>query len=275
MVQLAPHLVYPTPFLVPDVRRRPPEPPLGIGLNLYDVMATTRVGAGPARAGGAGSAPATTGPLTAIARSTATRSIDLVPALARSRPDGGLPLLRLPDRRRPPGAHRPRRGGAVRRGLRSTGARSAAFGPRTAGRAASHCADARLGRASSRSRADATSSTRPASGPTASAPRRSTTRPRSRASRPAAARTSRSTRRALPIGRAACIVPAGDGPHDLRAPLVRAGARRHDRQRLRGRPRHVQPGDDDIDYLLDAVNAFFGPTSAATTSPARTPACGR
>jgi glycerol-3-phosphate dehydrogenase len=44
MVQLAPHLVYPTPFLVPalDGERRPRG--LGIGLNMYDVMATTRVG---------------------------------------------------------------------------------------------------------------------------------------------------------------------------------------------------------------------------------------
>jgi glycerol-3-phosphate dehydrogenase len=44
MVQLAPHLVYPTPFVVPsfaDERRRRG---LGIGLNMYDVMATTRVG---------------------------------------------------------------------------------------------------------------------------------------------------------------------------------------------------------------------------------------
>jgi glycerol-3-phosphate dehydrogenase len=44
MVQLAPHLVYPTPFLVPAFadERRPRG--LGIGLNMYDVMATTRVG---------------------------------------------------------------------------------------------------------------------------------------------------------------------------------------------------------------------------------------
>jgi glycerol-3-phosphate dehydrogenase len=44
MVQLAPHLVYPTPFLVPSFpeERRPRG--LGIGLNMYDVMATTRVG---------------------------------------------------------------------------------------------------------------------------------------------------------------------------------------------------------------------------------------
>jgi glycerol-3-phosphate dehydrogenase len=44
MVQLAPHLVYPTPFLVatPGEERR--DRRLGLGLNMYDVMATTRVG---------------------------------------------------------------------------------------------------------------------------------------------------------------------------------------------------------------------------------------
>ena len=44
MVRLAPHLVYPTPFLVPyfgDERR---DRRIGVGLNMYDVMATTRVG---------------------------------------------------------------------------------------------------------------------------------------------------------------------------------------------------------------------------------------
>ena len=44
MVQLAPHLVYPTPFLVPTVGEDRRSRRLGIGLNMYDVMATTRVG---------------------------------------------------------------------------------------------------------------------------------------------------------------------------------------------------------------------------------------
>jgi glycerol-3-phosphate dehydrogenase len=44
LVQLAPHLVYPTPFLVPTVGEDKPSRRLGIGLNMYDVMATTRVG---------------------------------------------------------------------------------------------------------------------------------------------------------------------------------------------------------------------------------------
>jgi glycerol-3-phosphate dehydrogenase len=46
MVQLAPHLVYPTPFLVPAFPDERRQRGLGIGLNMYDVMATTRVGRG-------------------------------------------------------------------------------------------------------------------------------------------------------------------------------------------------------------------------------------
>ncbi len=44
MVQLAPHLVYPTPFVVPSFADERRQRGLGIGLNMYDVMATTRVG---------------------------------------------------------------------------------------------------------------------------------------------------------------------------------------------------------------------------------------
>ncbi len=44
MVQLAPHLVYPTPFIVPALGEERRDRRLGIGLNMYDVMATTRVG---------------------------------------------------------------------------------------------------------------------------------------------------------------------------------------------------------------------------------------
>ncbi|MGH2981300.1 MAG: glycerol-3-phosphate dehydrogenase/oxidase, partial [Solirubrobacterales bacterium] len=43
-VQLAPHLVYPTAFLVPTLGEDRRSRRLGIGLNMYDVMATTRVG---------------------------------------------------------------------------------------------------------------------------------------------------------------------------------------------------------------------------------------
>ena len=46
MVRLAPHLVYPTPFLVPSLGEDRRDRKLGIGLNMYDVMATTRTGRG-------------------------------------------------------------------------------------------------------------------------------------------------------------------------------------------------------------------------------------
>jgi glycerol-3-phosphate dehydrogenase len=42
MVQLAPHLVYPTPFLVPTLGEDRVDRRIGIGLNMYDVMATAR-----------------------------------------------------------------------------------------------------------------------------------------------------------------------------------------------------------------------------------------
>jgi glycerol-3-phosphate dehydrogenase len=44
MVQLAPHLVYPTPFLIPTVGEDRRDRRYSVGLNMYDVMATTRVG---------------------------------------------------------------------------------------------------------------------------------------------------------------------------------------------------------------------------------------
>ncbi len=46
MVQLAPHLVYPTPFLVPNLGEERRSRSLGVGLNMYDVMATSRIGRG-------------------------------------------------------------------------------------------------------------------------------------------------------------------------------------------------------------------------------------
>jgi glycerol-3-phosphate dehydrogenase len=44
MVHLAPHLVYPTPFLVAALGEERRDRKLGLGLNMYDVMATTRAG---------------------------------------------------------------------------------------------------------------------------------------------------------------------------------------------------------------------------------------
>ncbi len=46
MVRLAPHLVYPIPFCVPTLGAERRNWRIGLGLNMYDVMATTRVGQG-------------------------------------------------------------------------------------------------------------------------------------------------------------------------------------------------------------------------------------
>jgi glycerol-3-phosphate dehydrogenase len=44
MVHLAPHLVYPTPFLVPTLGEERVQRRYGVALNMYDVMATSRIG---------------------------------------------------------------------------------------------------------------------------------------------------------------------------------------------------------------------------------------
>jgi len=46
LVHLAPHLVYPTPFLVAALGEERRDRKVGIGLNMYDVMAATRTGRG-------------------------------------------------------------------------------------------------------------------------------------------------------------------------------------------------------------------------------------
>ena len=53
MVRLAPHLVKPLPLVVPAFDGARPDRLTGIGLNMYDVMATPRCAA----AGGAGAPP--------------------------------------------------------------------------------------------------------------------------------------------------------------------------------------------------------------------------
>src|SRR5262245_61422992 len=46
MVHLAPHLVYPTAYLIPTLGDSRRNRAIGMGLNMYDVMATSRVGRG-------------------------------------------------------------------------------------------------------------------------------------------------------------------------------------------------------------------------------------
>ena len=85
----------------------------------------------------------------------------------------------------------------------------------------------------------------------------------------AAARTSRCATTTLPLHRRRDR-PGRLRALDLRAAVARLDADRHDRQRLRRRrPRpHPARPSDDIEYLLDATNGFFG-TSLTRVGPQR------
>jgi glycerol-3-phosphate dehydrogenase len=123
MVRMAPHLVYPTPFLVPSLGDDKRNRLIGIGLNMYDVMATSRVG----------QARRDRRRDTAIRGEGSDRLVDderwspdrhrtipgaeaaeRVPALAARDPREAY--LRLPDRRRAPRPHDPGGGRTLRRG---------------------------------------------------------------------------------------------------------------------------------------------------------------
>ena len=261
MVQLAPHLVYPTPFLVPTLGEERRDRKIGIGLNMYDVMATTRVGRSRREMRSAKEEDEDFYWSPDRHRTIDREEVlELVPALEPRDPERRLPLLRLPDRRRAPGADHPRRGRALRRGdaerrRGDRGARRATAAPRAS-------PASRPSRASASRSRPTTSSTRPGSGPTGSAPRSSSTRRTCRRSRPAAAPTCCST---APTSRSARR-PASSPP--ARAATIFAlpwygrtlvGTTDND---FEGDIDHPRPGGDDVEYLLEAVNSFFGTGSA-------------
>jgi glycerol-3-phosphate dehydrogenase len=62
----------------------------------------------------------------------------------------------------------------------------------------------------------------------------------------------------LPMGKAACIVPAGEGRMIFALPWygrTLIGTTDND---FDGDTRHPRPAEDEVEYLLDAANAFFG-----------------
>ena len=236
MVELAPHLVQPLPLVVaafdgqrPDrAHRRGPEP-----LRRHGRRA-------PARRPRA--APTAAGrrrrrrrarrvePRPPPHRSTATRSSELIPALAQREPDRRLPLLRLPDRRQPPRAHRPRRGRALRRGhgQRPRGHRARRGGRPRRGRAASR--DAETGEQFVGPRRQRRQRDRRVGRPPA--PRGAARRGRGPAHPPEPRHPHHARARGRPARR------RRDRPRrrralDLRAAVARPHAHRHDRQRLR------------------------------------------
>ena len=240
MVQLAPHLVYPTPFLVAALGEERRDRKLGLGLNMYDVMATTRVGRSrrELRASKAEDEDFYWSP---DRHRTIDRDevLELVPALASRDPndaylfydcqtdDVRLVLTVLGEAERfgavmLNGAEvvevltggRPRRRGRLRRGRLGRADRGR--------RRPRRQRDRRLGRPDP--------------------PRGGRARRTCRGSRPAAAPTCCSTPADLPMGQRRLHRPGRRRADDLRAALVRADPDRHHRQRLRGRHRPPAAG---------------------------------
>ena len=275
MVRLAPHLVRPLPFVVPAFDGAPARPadrdrPEHVRRDGRAV----RCAGGAARGGPRRPTASRTGARRATGSSTARRCSRLLPAIAHRRPERRLPVLRLPDRRRPARAHRAGGGGALRRDLRQPAAGHRAAAASEGSGDGGHGARRRRRAARSPS-APTTSSTPPACGPTGSAPTSCTPRPRCRRSRPAAGTHVILRREDLPLD-AGAIVPAGDGRSIFALPWLGRSLIGTTDNNYEGDIDHVQPSAQDVDYLLGAVNEFFGTSlRSATRPPAPTPACGR
>jgi glycerol-3-phosphate dehydrogenase len=265
MVQLAPHLVYPTPFLVPTLGDERRNWRIGIGLNMYDVMATTRVGQGRRER-------------QARERASRERSLvgaegeedwspdrhrtipgeevaELIPALATRDPkeaylffdcqtdDVRLVLTVLGEAER---------FGAVL----MNGAEVVELITDDARAAGVVCVEAASGERFEVRAANVVNAT----GVWADRIRPEEILAEEEVPRIAPSRGTHVTvsLEALPVTKAACIVPAGAERTIFALPWYgRALIGTTDRD-YEGDITHVEPSGDDIDYLLDAVNSFFG-----------------
>ena len=263
MAALAPHLVRPLPLIVPAFDGARPDRLVGIGLNMYDVMARDRP---PPRAD----------------------------ARARRRLEPGAPPRDRRRRGRP--SCSPRWRGATRRGgylfydcqtddvrlVLTVLAEAERFGAVPANRVeAVALTDGRRARCATRERRRARGARRE---------RRQRDR---RVGRPAA--PGRAARRGRGAGDPAEPRHAHRAAGRARCRCARARSRRPaagarssccrgSARRWSARPTTTTTATsstcgrraEDVDYLLEAVNAFFAHRArAAATSPARTPACGR
>jgi len=254
MVQLAPHLVYPTPFLVPTLGDDRRNRLLGVGLNMYDAMASANVGPGRRDR---------------LARQLLDdhwapnrhRTIEgpevaeLIPALADRDPRGAylfydcqtddvrlvLTILGEAERYGAVCLNRAEVSGLIDRGGLAAGVL---------------CCDAESGE---EFEVEATNVIN-ATGVWADRIRPEEIHDEAEVPRIAPSRGTHLTLplERLPLAKAACVVPAGEERRIFALPWygrVLIGTTDNDYD---GDITHVEPGAEDVDYLLDAINVFFG-----------------
>ncbi len=256
MVQLAPHLVYPTPFLVPALGEERRDRKIGIGLNMYDVMASTRVGR--SRREMRSSKDGEDDFFWSPERHRTIEGeevVGMVPALAEREPtaaylfydcqtdDSRLVLTILGEAERYGAVML--NGAEVTEVLqRSGGAGGVAFTEAASGE---------------RIEVEAVNVIN-ATGVWADRLRPEEVVDEEDVPRISPSRGTHIVidRERLPIGETACIVPAGEGRAIFALPWygrTLIGTTDND---FEGDISHPQPGSGDISYLLDATNAFFG-----------------
>ena len=254
MVQLAPHLVYPTPFLVPTLGDGKRSRSIGIGLNMYDVMATTRVGMSRREraeriAGDDYWAPDRHRTI------SGEEVAEMVPALAEREPRGAylfydcqtddvrLVLTVLGEAER---------FGAVC----LNGAEVSGLLDRDGRAGGVACVDAETGE---RFEVEADNVIN-ATGVWADQIRPEEIHDEAELPRIAPSRGTHVTVSMddLDVGAAACIVPAGADRTIFALPWYGRTLMGTTDNDYSGDLAHVKPGDDDIDYILEAANAFFG-----------------
>jgi glycerol-3-phosphate dehydrogenase len=256
MVRLAPHLVYPTPFLVAALGEERRDRKLGLGLNMYDVMATTRAGRSrrERRVAGADEEDYYWSP---DRHRTIDRDevLDLVPALAPREPkdaylfydcqtdDVRLVLTVLGEAERFGAVML--NGAEVTEVLSANGkATGVAFVEESSGErmevGADHVVNA-TGVFADRIRPEELLGEEDV--------------PRIAPSRGTHLLIDQEE---LPMGKAACIVPAGEGRMIFSLPWygrTLVGTTDND---FEGDIAHPRPAEEDVAYLLEAVNEFFG-----------------
>lgn len=264
MVQLSPHLVYPTPYLVPTLGDERRDIKIGIGLNMYDVMATTRVGQGRRQRGGrrerdlekeSGAPPPESWAPDRHRTIPAEEAVELIPALGPREPksaylfydcqtdDARLVLTILGEAER--------FGAVMANGLEVTSLLE------RKGRAEGVvCRDAETGDEIEIQATNVINAT----GVWADRIRPGEILDETEVPRIVPSRGTHLTLplEKLPLENAACIVPAGSGRTIFVLPWygrVLVGTTDNDYD---GDIDHVRPGAGDVDYLLDAVNSYFG-----------------